>query len=120
MGRYQGIERRDGDLDLAIPRLPFPSPGPGSRAQKRGRCRSHSRIGRIDVQHQQSFMRAASRLDQLHLSIGTVDGARHTCAVCLGFKGNNPRAKPSKGCDAISDMRADINGKIAGSNEAAI
>ena len=57
---------------------------------------------------------------QLHPAGGGVEHADHARAVRLGLEGNDAGAQPAEGCDAVSDVGADIESEIAGPDEAPV
>ena len=63
---------------------------------------------------------AAGGLDQGDLAVAGIDGADRTRAQRLRLERDDPRANAAEAADAVADMAADVEGELAGLEEARI
>ena len=113
MARDQRVERRGGNLDLAVPDLLLPAFRPARRADEGVGGRRNGGVGAVDPQPHDTFGIAAGGLDQRDLRVAAMDQPQRTRRPRLRFERDHMRTKPTEAGDAVADMRADVEGEVA-------
>ena len=113
MASDQCIERRHRHPDGAAPGLALPAGRPAGSPDERVRGGRYRGIGDIEPKVECPDAAAdGGRLDR-HRAVAAVEHPQSLDQRRLRFERDHPRAQPAKAGDAVSDMRADIEGKPA-------
>ena len=114
------IEGGAGHLDRGVPNLVLPTTGPIGGGHEIRRGSRDGGIGRVDLENDGAHAPPAGRLEQRHALVAAMDRPYCTRAQRLRLQRYHARSKTPEAPRPVADVGADVEGEVAGAQEARV